>query len=113
MKGDGIPLTPASGPLLPRTDLFAGLLRLAGEEESYTLVVQYDAIAPDTLDRRAFLQFGAFVILAHVDVHEAVRRLGRVNMNVEMQLGERLRAAQADFTDRGQHLVGFGVGLCV
>src|SRR5580693_1327467 len=26
MKGDGIPLTPASGPLLPRKDLFAGLL---------------------------------------------------------------------------------------
>src|ERR1700733_16148016 len=24
MKGDGIPLTPASGPLLPRKDLFAG-----------------------------------------------------------------------------------------
>src|ERR1700722_8069993 len=26
MKGDGIPLTPASCPLLPRKDLFAGLL---------------------------------------------------------------------------------------
>src|ERR1700679_1498217 len=26
MKGDGIPLTPASGPLLPRKDSFAGLL---------------------------------------------------------------------------------------
>jgi hypothetical protein len=26
MKGDGIPLTPTSGPLLPRKDLFAGLL---------------------------------------------------------------------------------------
>jgi hypothetical protein len=26
MKGDGIPLTPASGPLLPRKDLIAGLL---------------------------------------------------------------------------------------
>src|SRR3984957_841988 len=26
MKGDGIPLTTASGPLLPRKDLFAGLL---------------------------------------------------------------------------------------
>jgi hypothetical protein len=28
MKGDGIPLTPAFGPLLPRKDLFAGLLEL-------------------------------------------------------------------------------------
>jgi hypothetical protein len=28
MKGDGIPLTPASGPLLPRNDLFAGLSRV-------------------------------------------------------------------------------------
>jgi hypothetical protein len=26
MKGDGIPLTPASGPLLPHKDSFAGLL---------------------------------------------------------------------------------------
>jgi hypothetical protein len=26
MKGDGIPLNPTSGPLLPRKDLFAGLL---------------------------------------------------------------------------------------
>src|ERR1700679_858848 len=29
MKGDGIPLTPVSGALLPRKDLFAGLLDLA------------------------------------------------------------------------------------
>jgi hypothetical protein len=28
MNGDGIPLTPASGALLPRKDLFAGLLVL-------------------------------------------------------------------------------------
>src|ERR1700679_4038011 len=32
MKGDGIPLTPASGPLLPRKDLFAGLLAPGFEE---------------------------------------------------------------------------------
>src|ERR1700677_4424467 len=30
MKGDGIPLTPASGPLPPRKDLFAGLLNGVG-----------------------------------------------------------------------------------
>jgi len=68
--------------------------RLPRQKKPYALVVQHHAIAPDAFDRRAFLQLGTFVIFAIVDVHEALRRLGCINMNVEMQFGQRLRAAE-------------------
>ena len=55
-----------------------------------------------------FLQLGAFVIFAHVDVHEAFRRLGRIDMNVQVQFGQRLRAGQIDFADGGQHFLVVG-----
>src|ERR1700722_4678309 len=35
MKGDGIPLTPASGPLLPRKDLFAGTRKRKANRVAY------------------------------------------------------------------------------
>src|ERR1700678_802404 len=62
----------------------APMLRLSWQQESHPLVVQHHAVAPHAFDRRAFLKSGAFVIFAHVDVHEAVCRFGGVNMNVEV-----------------------------
>ena len=68
-----------------------GRLLLARQQEAHPVKIQNHPVAADSLEQRAFLERGAFAVLAHVDIHEPLRRLGREDVDVEMQLGQRLR----------------------
>src|SRR6185437_5038347 len=83
-------------------------LWLPRQNETQALVVEHHAVAPDALDLGPFLQYRTFMILAHIDIHEALGRLGRVDMHVEVQFGQRLRTGQVQFTDRRQYLLVLG-----
>src|ERR1700678_2635850 len=72
MKGDGIPLTPTSGPLLPRKDLFAGLLVFVPRSvaASIPLFVSLEVAFVDTLRRLcllAFVRHWAFVAVFRME----------------------------------------------
>jgi len=53
------------------------------------------------------------MVFAHIDVHETFRGPGRVDMNVEVQLGQGLRAGQIDFIDGRQHFLIVGMRVLV
>src|ERR1700733_671535 len=123
MKGDGIPPTPASGPLLPRKDLFAGLTGLLVANLSaaaYHVLVAGQLLHADgtarvkfvraDADLRAHAEFAAVGelrgrIVQHdgaVDPGQKPLRRGRVVGDDAIGV---LRAVVADVFDRRVHTV--------
>ena len=83
---------------------------LAGEQEAQALVIQDRTFRGDALERRAFLKCLTFRVFPHVHEDEALGRLAGVDVDVQVQLRQRL-AARCQVRRRRQNLVLRGLAL--
>ena len=117
MKGDGIPLTPATGPLLPRKDSFDGLLARGCGSGARRQVegravridsMQYDRTPPHSLDVAQNF-FRAFDVDA-APVYLMVMREFECSVDAHMRGGYRWRSKIVFWPD-DYFMKGVQVGL--